>query len=686
MFLKGLLLGTLVDNVVKGLWNAAKGVLGPFLGQAWGTTASKVGEKMMEKAMTLLDKESVDEQQLNDALPFLSANERSEFFLRLGLILTNLAKGDIDLALEYTEWYRRLLIQKTPQQTAEMIKEHIVMPPDMWEEYLMNGLSIRTKSSRYKYRHFWKVKAALLGSTPSGTDLARALRSISKKSKVVYKSYSKKIDDWFKIKILYLSLVFAGLATIIVAAYTFKSMAIFIIFTLLLVFAISFVDAIWVWVVTYGVHVLDWLGIIDSDRIDYAIEMGTDQSFLRYLRATQLALLHLATIAAIDPSLLFSKAIWAYIFIVIISGLVYLIAFGSKRSYLVPALGVHYFVILVLLFYPQPVVSAQTELQNLQAKLSLLTMQRKLSARTLFTVQEKTLGWSVVSRDEFGKPIKDGDKYKLAPCYVTGRDGNSVQMEFLPGQIYQVSEDAETIDAGEPLIKVRQKNSDGSWLITDQTVECFIPYSKTELAEVKPTATPVVVTSSTPAVVTSSTPAVIAQQLQAEVAKKTKPETSSKPESVKTTTSYEGSVYVSANAAYCTRIFVRNGQQIQITATGQVNSMPDSRRTDRAFRWVGPDGWKDATPGFIIKAPGSYLGPLPGDRDYMALVARVSKTNPFYSDGGWTLVGSNKTFTADQDGYIYLMVNEKITDQYGVQHLDWLSNNQGGFNVVVRLL
>jgi Caspase domain len=98
-----------------------------------------------------------------------------------------------------------------------------------------------------------------------------------------------------------------------------------------------------------------------------------------------------------------------------------------------------------------------------------------------------------------------------------------------------------------------------------------------------------------------------------------------------------------------TDIDLRAGDQVQVTATGTVYH--------NEVTSTGPDGDSEST------SEGPY-----GDTNHAGLIGRITDAgDPF-------LIGSETTFTADQDGRLYLGIND-----FGVE------NNSGAFDTSVRV-
>lgn len=397
---------------------------------------------------------------------------------------------------------------------------------------------------------------------------------------------------------------------------------------------------------------------------------------------------------------LFYNGFGVLLLIVLMAGTAWIVAFPTE--FLVAAKAVAILTVLtiaswvVLWLIPAHVEAGMNYFQGFENSRGQDNLLAKLRERPVLRVNADVLGWTVETYQN-GDPVLDADNFaKVKPCMIRDAQGQLVRMSLSKGAEFKTLDVRVSVDAGEPLVQVYTPNSDGTWIVTEDSAKCWIPVSKTELAS-KPTPTPQPVQQ---AIVTT-------QPVQQQVAvskQPADPSVSITPiqtnqgrsattsqnvdngslEQVKT--SHRVSLYVPAKAPYQSSIFVKRGQKIIITASGKVNSMPESWSRDGSYRWVGPDGWGKENPGFITQARGNLGGPLPSDYSYLALAARVFPTKPMITDGKWELVGSQNTIVADRDGYLHFVVNEKTVDQYGHYKPDWLENNQGGFQVEVSVL
>lgn len=140
-----------------------------------------------------------------------------------------------------------------------------------------------------------------------------------------------------------------------------------------------------------------------------------------------------------------------------------------------------------------------------------------------------------------------------------------------------------------------------------------------------------------------------------------------------------GSITVPASAEdFDSGISVRKGQTVILSASGSANASATS--SDGSFRWVGPDGW-GSSPSFSQ----GRKGPLPSGSSFMALCYRVGRGTLPINDGLWQLAGSSRRFTASSSGTIHFTVNDDIEDRNGNYQPSYRTNNQGQFNVQVRV-
>jgi hypothetical protein len=107
------------------------------------------------------------------------------------------------------------------------------------------------------------------------------------------------------------------------------------------------------------------------------------------------------------------------------------------------------------------------------------------------------------------------------------------------------------------------------------------------------------------------------------------------------------------SASARTGLYLIVGDQVRLTATGQVNTLP-------------PDSGNLAMPGGN-PFPCTFECQLPSAR-FGALIGRIGESGP------WFLVGPSLTFTASQTGMLYLGINDTIHD-----------NNAGQFTVSTRV-
>lgn len=680
MFKGGLLKWLIGDFIFDSLFNPVVAIISKAVKPLWeslsGKTLPSIDEKMAEKAaeqfFSLLGESEYDEKIILKAMNTIADKNIVRSFHRKMLLLKKwFAPTDPTHADRLAEYFRRLISEKTPEETAKLIQDIAEMSDDEWREYLLStGIDhkdLRTKAEIGKdyYDEF---------STAAKKKWRRLRRN------VVRYWNTTLVPAWegLRRRARYLIIGFVAIAgfllVLTMSAYAFRFMAAFALLSIVIVFFISFSTSAYKSLMSFIIISLASLGLFPTRYVRSLIDLVSRQSFLRYSRAVEIVFLHLATAALVYPSVLYYSAFWIYAAVGAMACMVYIKARDAKTSWLVPGLGIHYFIFLALLFFPQPVHTAQVEFNNLKKKFTLFSNDRSIATMTIFEVTEKTSGWQVADRDEFGKPMKaENGLYRMAPCLITGENDTKVQMEFVPGKKYQISEDGETLDAGEVMVKARAQNADGSWMITDKTVECYLPYSKVVIPKQE--------SKSLDGVTTAKHVEDNSANSNSNLVQKTKVETPKSEDKPKSSTT---SFTVPANAVYASGIEVKKGQEIVVTASGKVNSMPEAKDYDGTYKWVGPEGWGTLSPGFISEGKKSLAGPLPQGRSYMALTARVATSQPSLTDGNWTIIGRGMKFKADQDGYLYFVVNEKVQENGSVR-MDYLTNNQGGFKVEVKV-
>lgn len=145
--LKGILFGTLLDNLISGGVKVLKSV--------FGTTAQSVTEKGVEEvigyAKGMLEKRERDEQLLSQAKLLLSYTELQSWHDKMSYIdeLCKDADGKVDRrrSERLREYLRRLAIKETAEQTAQEMRYVGGMPDEVWQAHL-HALDIE-----HKYEH-----------------------------------------------------------------------------------------------------------------------------------------------------------------------------------------------------------------------------------------------------------------------------------------------------------------------------------------------------------------------------------------------------------------------------------------------------------------------------------------------------------------------------------------------------
>lgn len=192
MFIKGLILGTLVDNALKAVWKGAKAVFGPMAKSVADKGVDKFGEEVFNKAKDLLDKKARDEQLLSEAKLLLSYTELQAWHEKFGYVdrIAIKADGSPDLkrAERLREFLRRLTIKESVEQTAEEMRYVGGMPDEVWQDHL-RALDIEHKYEHPRFDSFkaWtttKAETVLTGAMDNRTEVngkieqtARDLRS-----------------------------------------------------------------------------------------------------------------------------------------------------------------------------------------------------------------------------------------------------------------------------------------------------------------------------------------------------------------------------------------------------------------------------------------------------------------------------------------------------------------------------
>ncbi len=254
--------------------------------------------------------------------------------------------------------------------------------------------------------------------------------------------------------------------------------------------------------------------------------------------------------------------------------------------------------------------------------------------------------WSIPVYDN-GDPIVNGDGI-ITPKPTTIMIGKEEKSAIPPYTFVKVLDKRIiSLDAGEQLIQVFVQNEDGTWIIDGSQRSCWIAVSLMSFIPQQGNIT--------------------------DVAKPTIP-----PDIWK---DYEVvKLNVPSKEMVSSPIEVKKGQMVRVKARGLVNSADESNKSDPSYEWVGPEGW-----GVENSFSANRDGPLTQGESFMALCVRVSESPPSISDGKWTKVGSEKVFTADQDGTLYFIVNDKIRIKSEGPETDWFAQNQGGFELEVQI-
>lgn len=110
-----------------------------------------------------------------------------------------------------------------------------------------------------------------------------------------------------------------------------------------------------------------------------------------------------------------------------------------------------------------------------------------------------------------------------------------------------------------------------------------------------------------------------------------------------------------------TKVYVKRGWRVKISARGRWSNGNYTRSDRTVFRpFYGPDGFSDTSdPTNELLVPTTLVG---------SLIGRIGNSQPF-------AIGSNLTFVAANDGWLYLSMNDKP---------ETFNDNQGSLNVTVQ--
>lgn len=357
-----------------------------------------------------------------------------------------------------------------------------------------------------------------------------------------------------------------------------------------------------------------------------------------------LILLGMALMALLFPAAFLDWFIY-FELVLVIFGVLVMVAWPSNRFMARTVLGLQGVVIVsiaVMQVFAAPYTEAATlqkqlrdaiqGRENLQTKLSLRPVHNVTGSTgaTVYKIARHSNGDPKMREDGFPEVEKAGEKLEMGQKFKT------LDVKFT------------SVDAGEPLVQIFSPADDGTWVQIGDVGNRWIAVSVTDLAE-------------------------------AEIAKdKTSPPKTSDGK-LNSTAGAVLNFDMPATDKYNTKVLVRRGQRIRIQASGEVNASSPATPNDGAYRLVGPSGW-GSDPGFNS----GRSGPLPAGQSFMALTARVSSGEPSVVDGQWKYVGDSQVITADQDGYVYLVVNDRVGDKSGL-HRDWFTNNQGGLSVQLQV-
>ena len=361
--------------------------------------------------------------------------------------------------------------------------------------------------------------------------------------------------------------------------------------------------------------------------------------------------------ALLFPGAFFS---WYGIFLLalLMAGLALRLAFPSNgflsRAVLGTLSAVTFVLWIVVVVAPKDVEAVEVWKDVREAIKGRENVVAKLKQRPVQKVNA-TKGAAVwrIKTDKYGDPVKFSSGIVKAEAMM--EDGKQKVLSF--GKLFKTLDiKVDSVDAGEVLVQVFTQAQDDSWVQTEDASNQWIAVSRTDLAT-----DPVIEKSETDQQATDGK--------------------TSKNSVTKLGGGSTKKLQMSLTKCFPTGIHLRKGQQVRILASGPVNASGEATKNDAAYKWVGPDGWQTDPP-----FNSGRKGPLSGGQSFMALAGRVSKSTPSVSDGQWTLIGSERVITVEQDGELFLVVNDKIEDQNGNIYADWFTNNQGGLSIEVQVI
>lgn len=653
--LKKAIQGTMWLSLIQGIGSGLKAITAPFIGSLTGQATEKIVEEVVEQFKGLLPASAHDEWMIAQALKHLDNPIVAQAFgNKLSLIAKWFSPNDPQRGYELKEFFRLKVIGATVEETAANIKYFAGLPKGAFKSYLI-AIDIENKDLRTRLQSFWKATSQL------GEKGSRALRYLRVWVFRYTIPYLTKLGDNFYKKVtayvwkigIGIAAAFGGLLMLAAFAYAGKWFGAFAVIVLVTVLALMSVESIWL-----------KINMILPAR--WQMQMVESKT----IRLVILLYLHVAVVAVLYPGLSYSYAFWGYFLILLLGGITWMQAFPSPNFYAPKVVGT-----LTLLVIAGSVVqyAAPAHAQYVSLMLKQIRDHQyyrnaavELENAPIHKTTDRVLGWTILPEhidSTTGEPLKNANGFPIiSPCMVKNKDGQDVQFELAKDKQFRASDLRTRINVGEVLTPIIVPNADGSWIQTTNNPQCMIPISKTTL---------LVAARSVPAS-DSEKPAATTTAAD---------QTSALPPAAKQQPAPTHRVH--ANAAYFTGLVLRKGQRVQLTASGKVNSLPDHFGKNGNNRWLGPEGL-GSEPDFLKGAK----GPLPSGSSYMALAARIhsSQQTPPLADGQWLFVGKSKIITADRDGYLHLVVNEKIVDQGGVNQPEWLFNNQGGFMVEVREL
>ncbi len=698
MIVKGTLLKWLIGDflfdqlmgpVFAGLRRIFSPLIEAFSKKAGGKIAERAAQKFADEFFTLLGETDIDEERLADA--FLERddyNELEAFSNKLEMIGNWFAPHDSKRADEMREYFRRLVIQKDVEQTGRMISFFAAMPEDTFKKYL-RSIDIEHKDLRSKYKFLVGLQESFKKGGKYGFKYFR--RATRRYWHGLFMPIWTMLKARVQKVVIAVLAVFTVLIIMAVAAYAARWPGALVAFLLAMSAALAFLESVWLKVYWFVISLPARLStqetVDDLPDLNELMARNEYPPLVRGFRLVFMLIAHFLVIVLLRPDWAWTYVFWGYLTLFLVLSSMWIKAYPSPQFMAAKVIFTMTFLFVGFVgsvrVFPAQAKSAELSYQRYMSTWNQQNIVDELNNNPELVATESALGWQF-DRDEFGTPVLDASGFvAVQPCMVNIK-GEQVQFRLSKGDRFKILGDGVTVNAGEPLVQVYVPNQDGSWIQGPSSPKCWVPVAKTGLAIpksqsqnpsalvwVKPDSAP----QPAPTQETAPTPKtddIKAIQASVESVTGTQPSAAKKQ------------FLVNATAVYASGIWVTKGQTIVVKASGKVNSLPEAKNYDATYRWVGPDGWGQKSPGYITEGGKSLAGPLPAGSSYLALAARVATSQPSLVDGKWLMVGSSKTFTAEQDGYLYFVLNE-VLQENGYSRLEYLTNNQGGFQVEVKV-